>query len=135
MFWYAFIPIVMAKNKLIKLLFFIFAVMTHCAITILLFIARIKIDLDNKHKVKLNTLREFYATVIKILEDVFSFPLFQAPALLESLFFLKGIPALIAATLVNSFIQVYTLYFLFFCLCKCTLKNRLCRDRDDHETP
>ena len=113
----------MENNKIKKRLVFIFVVVTHWAITILLSIESIKIDLDRKHKVEFSALQEFLATVIKILEDIFSFPLFQMNAFLDSLFFIKGIPGIITVTLVNSIIQVSAFYLLFICLCKCTIKK------------
>jgi len=113
----------MAKNKIKKQLFFIFAVMAHWAITILLSIESIKINLDRKHKVEFTALQEFLALVIKILEGVFSFPLLQMPSFLDSFSSINGIPGIIAVTLVNSIIQVSALYLVFLCLYKCTIKK------------
>ena len=113
---------IMTKNKSKKLLLFIFAVLAHCTITILLLFESIKINLDRKHKVEFSSLQEFYATLIKVLEEIFSFPLLQLPAFLDSFVFFKGILAIIAACLANSLIQVSAYYLLLICLYKVTPK-------------
>jgi len=123
----------MAKNNLKKRLFFFFVVMMHCAITILLFIENIKIDLDRKHKVVFSALKGFYAIAVKLSEDIFSFPLFKIPTLLDSLFFIKGFPGIIAVTLLNSIIQVSALYFLFIFICKFTRIKNLWHNQTEHD--
>lgn len=113
---------IMTKNKLKKRLLFIFAVMAHWTITILLLIESIKINLDRKHKVEFNSLQEFHATLIMTVKNIFSFPLLQLPAFLNSFVFFKGISAILAASLANSIIQVCACYFLVICLRKVTNK-------------
>lgn len=114
---------IMTKNRLKKRLLFVFAVLAHWAVTVVLLIQSIKINLDRKHKVELSSPEEFYATLIKTVKNIFSFPLLQLPAFLDSFVFLKGIPAIIAASLANSITQVSACYLLFICLRKVTIND------------